>query len=216
MCGINSPFRFFISDVSPIVMQEPLADFLGAFQQHGSYIEYDFEDAIKLTGHACPTVAAAFVCCRKALGHLYLGEIPTRGNVSVTVHGPRDEKAYGVMANVISLVTGAADSSGFKGIGDNFKRSGLLTFDPDSAEELETFTFARQDKGTKVKATISRKDFPSVEGSDQLGDLMEKVIAKTASHEEEHQFQNVWMERVKAMVLQEVNVDSWLIIEKVQ
>jgi hypothetical protein len=216
MCGINSPFKFFISDVSPIVMKEPLADFLGAYQQHGSYIEYDFEDAIKLTGHACPTVAAAFVCCRKALGHLYLGEIAERGNIAVTVHGARDEKVYGVMANVISLITGAADDSGFKGIGDRFKRSGLLTFDPDSAGELESFTFARQDKGSKVKATISRKDFPSVEGEEKLSDLMDKVIAKTATHDEGHLFQDIWMERVKAMVLQEINVDSWLIVEKVQ
>ncbi len=213
MCGVNSPLKFFLTDINPIVMKEPLADLLGAYQNHGAYMEYYLEDAIKLTGHICPAVASAWVACRKALGHLYLGDIPERGNIEVKVHGAADEKAFGVTAQVFGLVTGAAGSDGFKGIGDKFKRRGLLSFEK-AEGDAESYTLTRQDNGSSVKVTIDRDKLPAVEGQDKIPALMAKVAEGSLSHEEEHELQDIWMERVKAIVAREENLDAWLTIEK--
>lgn len=214
MCGINSPLKFFLTDISPIVMKEPLADFLGAYQNHGAYLEYCLEDAIKLTGHICPTVASAWVACRKALGHLYLGDIPQRGNIAITVNGAQDEKAYGVTAQIFSLVTGAMGNDGFKGIGGKFKRRGLLTWGKSTGGETETYTFTRLDKGSSIKVTIDRSNLPTVKNQEKIPDLMAKAVDGSITHEQEHELQDLWMERVKAIVAREEKLDDWLTIEK--
>lgn len=41
-----------------------------------------------------------------------------------------------------------------------------------------------------------------------------KAIAGSLTHEEAHQLQDVWMERVKAIVAREEKLDEWLSIEK--
>lgn len=214
MCGSMSPFRSFFTDVSPIVMREPLAGFLGAFEQHRSLLEYSFDDVVKMAGHACPTVASAFVCCKKALARLHDGDIPERGNIAVTVHAEQDDKTFGVMAQVFSLVTGACGPTGFKGLGHKFRRKDLLSFEASDADGGSMdFTFSRLDNGKKVKARIFPDRLPAVEGQEKLGDLMEKAFWEAASHEEVHEFQDLWMERVKAIVLEERDLDTWLSIE---
>src|SRR3989304_3070304 len=123
-------FRDFFQEVRPIRLQEPLAETLGALQGEGTALTYTFMDVVKLAGHACPTVAGAYLSCQKALEGLYPGEIPVRGEVAVTVYGEPDEGVYGVMAQVFSLLTGAAAATGFRGLGHRFKRKDLLKFSP--------------------------------------------------------------------------------------
>src|SRR3972149_11748398 len=96
-------FRDFIKEVKPIAFKEPLAEILGALKGAGGALEYTFVDAVKMAGHACPTVAGAYLSCQKALEKLYPGEIPVRGEISVTVYGEPDEGVYGVMAQVLGL-----------------------------------------------------------------------------------------------------------------
>ena len=214
MCGSTSPFRYFFADVKPIVLREPLAEFLGAFEHHQGLLEYSFDDVVKMAGHACPTVGSAFVCCKKALGHLHMGEIPERGNIAVTVHAEADDKTYGVMGQVFSFMTGACGDSGFKGLGHKFRRKGLLLYEPAaSGENSMRFTFARIDNGRKVQARLFPEKFPLVPGQEDMAGLMEKAFWDAASHEEVHKFQDLWMERVKAIVLEERDVNSWLAIE---
>ena len=214
MCGSMSPFRYFFANIKPIVMRDPLAGFLGAYVHHEAMLEYSFDEVVKMTGHACPTVASAFVCCKKALGHLYVGDIPERGNMAVTVHAGADEKAYGVMGQVFSFITGACGEGGFKGIGGKFNRQGLLTYAKGtSKEDAGSFTFARLDNGKKVKARIVPEKFPVVQGQEELPGLMEKALKDTATHDEVHRFQDLWMERVKAIAMEERDVDAWLIIK---
>ncbi|MHB8425520.1 MAG: hypothetical protein ACYDB9_10305 [Gammaproteobacteria bacterium] len=43
----------------------------------------DFFDAVRLTGHSCPTVARAFLMTRAALGALYADKLPVRGEIQV-------------------------------------------------------------------------------------------------------------------------------------
>ena len=214
MCGNMSPFRYYFADIRPVMMREPLADFLGAFEHHKAYLEYSFDDVVKMTGHACPTVASAFVCCKKALGALYMGDLPDRGNIAVMIHAAAGDKAYGVIGQVFSYLTGACGETGFKGLDGKFRRCGLLTFDgAGAADDTQSFTFARLDNGKKVRARILPANFPVVEGQSELPALLEKGIKGTMTHDEEHKFQDLWMERVKAIVLEEKNVDAWLVIE---
>ena len=213
MCGNMSPFRYFMAAVKPISLRDPLADFLGAYQYHSALLEYSFEEVVKMTGHACPTVASAFVCCKKAIGRLHEGEIPDRGNIAVTVHAAADEGVFGVMTQVFSYITGACGPGGFKGLGGRFSRKDLLTFDPDSTPaDRGSFTFSRIDNKKRVNARILPERFPTIQNQDEMAALMQKMLAGSASHDEEHRFQDLWMERVKAIVLDERDVDSWLVL----
>ena len=47
-----------------IAMHDPLAEFLGAAE--GGRLDYSYADAVKLTGHSCPTVAGAYAATRGA------------------------------------------------------------------------------------------------------------------------------------------------------
>jgi len=212
MCGTMSPFRYFLADVKPIVMREPLADFLGAFQHHNAMLEYSFEEVVKMAGHACPTVASAFVCCRKALGRLHEGEIPERGNVAVTVHAEADKEAFGVIGEIFAFITGARGPTGFKGLGPKFGRKDLLAFGEGDQDRRGSFTFSRVDNGRGVNARILPEHFPSIPGGENLETLMRKASRDGADHEDVHKFQDLWMERVKAIALEERNVENWLLL----
>ena len=66
-------------------MSERLGEILGAFSKSVGILTYGFRDVVKLTGHACPTTAGAYLCCRKALKEFYPDKIPARGDISVKV-----------------------------------------------------------------------------------------------------------------------------------
>ena len=55
-------------DTPVLRFYDPLGDMLGAGD--GIY-QYSFDDAVKLAGHACPTVAGAFVMVKRAVELLY-------------------------------------------------------------------------------------------------------------------------------------------------
>lgn len=214
MCGSMSPFLEWFSSVRPIVLRDPLAELTGAFQSHHALLEYSFDDVVKMAGHACPSVGAAFVCCRKALGVLHQGDIPERGAIAVTVHGAPDDKTYGVMGQVFGYVTGACGVTGFKGLGGKFRRKDLLSYQAGGPDDgTMTVTFERVGKGNKVRATLTPARYPVVPGQDRLPALLEKVLANSASHQELHEFQDFWMDRVKALVLDEQDVEAWLSVQ---
>ena len=98
-------FNDFLKEVKPIRFKEPLAETLGAFKEEDAIIEYTFIDVVKMAGHACPTVAGAYLSCQTALEKLYCDATPVRGEISVTVYGEPDEGVYGVMSQVFSFLT---------------------------------------------------------------------------------------------------------------
>ena len=97
-----------------IKLRDRLAEFLGAAE--GGVLEYTYHDAVKLTGHSCPTVAGAFAATRQALAALYLGEVPERGAIGVELRDALADGVAGVVASVAGLITGAAGEGGFKGL----------------------------------------------------------------------------------------------------
>ena len=76
-----------------IAMRDPLAEFLGAAD--GGRLEYSYADAVKLTGHSCPTVAGAWLAILRALAALYPGETPERGAIRVELRGQLESMLSG-------------------------------------------------------------------------------------------------------------------------
>jgi hypothetical protein len=209
-------FRDFLEEVKPIKFKEPLAETLGALTGAGAALEYTFVDVVKMAGHACPTVAGAYLSCQKALEKLYPDEIPVRGEIAVTVYGEPDEGVYGVMAQVFSLLTGAAPATGFRGLGHKFKRKDLLKFNPKKIDsQAMCFEFRRLDNGRAVLVKFYPQQIPfPEEKARRLGGLLEKILWEAAREEERKEFQELWMGKVKDMLLEGKGMDRWLIIEE--
>lgn len=213
----NAVFAAELSGITPILLIEPLAQTLGAFEGDGAVLAYTYLDVIKMAGHACPTTAAAFECCRAALARLYPNTIPVRGQIAVTVCGEPDDGVYGVIAQVFSLITGAAAETGFKGLATFFRRKDLLTYDPAHASDTGMrFQFKRVDTGRGVSCTVDHDHFPSRTASEQhrLGTLMKQVLWEAASDAETAEFRKTWRQGVLAIFRTAQQNPPWLTIEE--
>src|SRR5687768_11233193 len=136
---------------APVVRtHDPFAAMLGAAR--GGIFEYRYLDAVRLAGHSCPTVAGAFLVGRAALTALYPGEPAERGGIAVHMPAPEDDGTTGVMAQVLTLLTGAAAENGFHGIPGRFRRKGLLSFA--EQREGEAIVFTRLDTGVAVAVEL--------------------------------------------------------------
>ncbi len=129
--------------ISPtITFYDPLGELLGAGD---GYYEYSFDDAVKLAGHACPTVAGAFVMAMRAMEELYGEQTPQRGDIRVEVSGSATTGSTGPFTQILTLLTGAAAENGFQGLNGKYVRQGLLGFN--NAEAVgpisATFTVSR-------------------------------------------------------------------------
>jgi hypothetical protein len=209
-------FRDFLDEVEPVRLREPFAQTLGVFQGEGSVMEFTFQDVVKMAGHACPTTAGAYLCCLEALKSLYQDEIPSRGEISVKVYGEPDEGVYGVISQVFSLITGAAPATGFRGLGHRFRRKDLLTFHPEKPDpHALCFEFFRLGTGRSVlvKFYPNRIPFPE-EKARRIGTLLEKVIWEAAKDDEKREFHDLWMGKVRGMLLDRDKIDEWITIEE--
>jgi len=186
-------FPDFFADVRRIELRDPLAAFLGASE--GGVIEYGYEDAVKLAGHSCPTVASAYMICVHALRALYRDELPERGGVRVAFRGRVDEGVTGVIASVVTLLTGAAHEGGFKGLGGRFVRRGLLDF---AADLPLAMRFTRLDTGTAVDA---QTDLSSVPADPEMPELLGRCLQAPADAELAARFGRLWQERVRRILI---------------
>jgi hypothetical protein len=208
---MNKGFRAFFNDVPPILVKEPLAETLGAIDD-GQPMSYSFTDLVKLAGHACPTMAGAYLAVQAALGELFGGAVPVRGTIAVTVYGEPDEGTFGVMAAAFTLITGAAPATGFKGLGPLYKRKDLLKFSRESPDPRALcFEFQRVDTGRAVLVKFTPRAIPfAAEKSRRMGELMEKVTWEAARPEERAEFQELWMEKVRIMLVERLQIQDWL------
>lgn len=186
-------FPDFFDKVARITMHDPLAEFLGAAE--GGLIEYGYADAVKLAGHSCPTVAGAYLMTLKALASLYPGTLPERGAIRVEFRDDIANGVTGVIANVAALITGATQTSGFKGIASRFDRRNLLFFNAAIEGEIR---FTRVDSGASVEVAYN----PGlVAPTSAMKELMSKAMAGTASAEELVEFGSAWQDRVRRILL---------------
>lgn len=192
-------------DAAPrIAVSDPLAGFLGAAE--GGVVEYSYADTVKLAGHSCPTVASAYLMIRAALAALYPGALAERGGIRVELREARGEGVSGVIANVASLLTGAADDTGFKGIGGHFDRRKRLLFGADIPGQLRC---TRMDTGAAVTVSARLDRIPS---DPRVALLLPKCLRGTATREETTLFQSLWQARVKSLLIEHAD-DPEIIVE---
>lgn len=184
----------FFDDIPGIRLYDPLGDFLGAFS--GGELEIGYYDCARLAGHSCPTVASAFLMADSGLRVLFPDSLPVRSQIKVEMKAPKEEGVTGVIAAVISYITGANDEGGFKGIGGTLARNDLLSFGHTDLEG--TVRLSRTDTGASVALSVDTKSVP---GSPEMMPLMQKALQSAATEEERATFQGLWQSRVKAMLL---------------
>ncbi|MBF0191565.1 MAG: hypothetical protein HQL99_10580 [Magnetococcales bacterium] len=180
------------SDTPSITLRDPLAELLGV---DGSFV-YTFNDAVRLAGHACPTVAGAFLLVRRALMVLYPDAVPERGDVAITVPGRVDEGVTGPITQIFTLVSGAAGTNGFKGLAGRYNRMNLLRFQ-ERGDPAGPFRFQRLSTGAEVGLSYSPAAIPAAGG---MGELMPLVLSERATAEQRREFGRLWRGRVEAIL----------------
>ncbi|PSJ80044.1 FmdE family protein [Neisseria iguanae] len=202
-------FPEFFQKAPVLRVRDPLAEFLGAAEQ--GFIEYRYEDAVKLCGHSCPTVAGAYLMVVKGLQAIYGEAIPQRGDIEAAMQGQRDEGTTGVTAAVVQLLTGAAPETGFGGIGpqSRFARRNLLQF---GADINGTLSLRRKDTDQTVSVRLNGHLSPFAE---EMRALMPKAVSGTATPEERRRFGELWQARVKAFLIDLADDPTFVEIEKI-
>ncbi|OYT11083.1 MAG: hypothetical protein B6I18_05755 [Bacteroidetes bacterium 4572_112] len=196
----------FYNQVKAIKLYDPLSEFLGSFED--GIIEFNYLNIVQAAGHSCPTVAGAYLITYKALEALYPNEIAERGNIRVEFRENIEEGVAGVIANVISNITGATRITGFKGIAGKFVRHSLMDF---GANINSSARFTRKDTNKSVEVYYNPS---SVGGSPMMQPLMQKIMSGMASKEEKVEFGNMWQARVKAIIID--NCDNEAVIKVVE
>jgi len=196
----------FFNNTPTITMKDPLSNFLGTFEE--GIVQFSYLDIVKAAGHSCPTVSGAYLSTLKALEALYDdGSTPIRGNIYVSFKSNALEGVAGVIANVVSQITGATKESGFKGLNGKFARNNLMEFDAEINTEM---TFKRLDTGKTVAVTYNPS---SVGGNPKMQELMGKLMQGLASAEEKKEFGELWQNRVEAIFN---NMDNVITVNIVQ
>jgi formylmethanofuran dehydrogenase subunit E len=188
----------FFDKVPAINLQDPLSNFLGAFEDGKMHISY--LECVKLAGHSCPTVAGAYLVALHGLKALYGTDLPKRGTVHVSMRESETTGVTGVICNVISFIAGANGASGFKGLNGNMARNNLVSYDVPMDGEV---TLTRTD--TNQSVTLSY-DSSMVPADPMMQPLMGKCMQGMATPEEKKEFGRLWQARVEKILL---STDLW-------
>jgi hypothetical protein len=135
---------------------------------------------------------------------LYGDQLPVRGEIYVSFKENAEEGVAGVIANVVTQITGATTTLGFKGIGGSFVRHGLMEFEADITSSAK---FKRLDTGQSVELVY---DPSGIEGHPSQQELMQKIMQGVASPEEKGSFGGIWQQRVEKIFN---NVDKVITIK---
>ena len=183
----------FFDKVQSIQLQDPLSNFLGAFEE--GKMEISYMECVKLAGHSCPTVAGAYLMALKGLEALYGNDLPQRGTVHVSMKEGEADGVTGVICNVISFIAGANGASGFKGLNGNMARNNLVSYNVPMDGEVK---LTRLD--TDESVTLSY-DSSMIPGDPMMQPLMGKAMKGLASNDEKKEFGRLWQARVEKILL---------------
>lgn len=203
---MNLP-RYF-DDVPRLRVQDPLARVLGCAED--GILEYGFADAVRLAGHACVAVASAYWLTWLALEQLYPDGLPQRGGIKVEFRDDARSGGTGVIATVVQMLTGAAGSSGFKGVGGRFSRAGLIRVKPDLMMALR---FTRLDTHAAVDVGVDTAALPM---SVELERLVALLSAGKTTAQQEAELGTLWQARVRALLLERGRDGSVFMVRPVQ
>ena len=192
----------FFETTASITLKDPLSEILGAFDE--GLITYTYLDVVKTAGHSCPTVAGAYLMVREGLKALYGSDVPLRGGIKVYFKEAQTEGVTGVVGNVFSLITGATDVWGFKGLSGQFARHHLMEF---NASVPMSVRMERIDTNVSVDIAYT----PSILSSDEaLQPLMKKLMLQLMTAEEKILFRSLWQAHVEKIL---ENFDKVIVIK---
>lgn len=195
----------FFQKVPDIKLLDPLSALLGTFEQGKLSISY--LDVVKGSGHSCPTVAGAYLMSYHALKALFPEGEALRGSIKVSFKEDLKEGTTGVVANVISYITGATDKSGFKGLNTKFARHSLMNFH----EDIEFIRFTRTDTQSSVDVFY---DPTSVKVDPNQMKLMQAIMKGTATKEDKEKFGKIWQDRVQRILIDNFDNEEIIRIKK--
>ncbi len=187
----------FFDQAPTITLHDGLAELLDAF--HDGMITYRYVDAVRLAGHSCPTVAGAYLMARRALNLLYPDRTPERGAIKVRFSARADEGVTGVVGSIIGLITGAAGTGGFKGIGGQFRRQSSMYF---ANKAVSAVSFERIDNGVSVQLAMQMN---RVKADPRIGALMKKIVEGVSAEKERNEFAMLWQDRVQRILIDHAN-----------
>jgi len=180
----------FLDEVEKIILQDELAAFLGVNED--GIIEFGYPDIVKTAGHSCGTVAGAYLVAQYGLKALFGEEIPKRGEIKVELKKTPTENNAGVVACVLSNITGATSDYGFGGIpGGKFNRRGTLFYGVDIESDVR---LTRVDTGESVGVNYRPKKLV-----DPMAILM-SAIGENATDEDKRTFPIRFQEMVKTVL----------------
>ncbi|MCC6324172.1 MAG: hypothetical protein DCC43_12660 [Candidatus Brocadia sp.] len=193
--------KSFFDSVETIRIKDPLAITLGAMDKNEAFV-FTYTDAVKFAGHSCPAVSGAYKLTLLALKSLYGSDVPVRGQIKVTFKGGIDYKVNGPISQVVTLITGAAGESGFKGLGGGrYNRHNLLSFNETQQAKEDavcTVVFERMDNNKKIEISYSNYMLPA---NPKMGDLMPLAVTGKGSDAEIKEFGELWHERIKIVLM---------------
>jgi len=178
----------FFNTIETITLQDKLSDFLGVFDE--GTVEFSFLDVVKSAGHSCPTVLGAYLMTREGLKVLYKDEVPKRGEIQVEFNENENDGVAGVIASVVTQITGATVNLGFKGLAGNFNRKNLMLFDANINTNVR---FTRKDIKESVEVVYDASTIPA---DAKMSMLMQRCIQNSATREERLEFGKLWQDRV--------------------
>ena len=188
----------FFDKVQSIQLQDPLSNFLGAFEE--GKMEISYMECVKLAGHSCPTVAGAYLMALKGLEALYGDHLPQRGSIQVSMKEGEADGVTGVICNVISFIAGANGIGGFKGLNGNMARNNLVSYDVPMNGEVK---LTRLDTDESVTLSYNPSMIPA---DPMMQPLMGKAMKGLASDDEKKEFGKLWQARVENILL---STDLW-------
>ncbi len=195
--NIAMKYPAFFDQVESIKLQDPLSNFLGAFEN--GELEMTYLECVKQAGHSCPTVAGAYLMALKGLESLYPDALPQRGYVKVEMKDSETHGVTGVICNTVAFIVGASGAGGFKGLQGNMSRNDLIAYDVDITREIR---LTRIDTGASVEIDYDPSSIPP---SADMQPLMGKMMQQVATDEEKRAFGLLWQERVGKILLGKEN-----------
>jgi hypothetical protein len=180
----------FFDEIESIKLYDDLTQFLGVNED--GVVEITYADIVKAAGHSCATVAGAYLVAREGLKALFKDELPKRGYIKVELKRNPTEDNAGVVASVISIITGATIDMGFGGIPTGkYNRRNLLFFGVDIEADV---CFTRVDTGEKVCVNYTPKKIVNPMA------ILKSAIAPDAKEEDIKSFPHRFQEMVKTVL----------------
>jgi formylmethanofuran dehydrogenase subunit E len=179
----------FFDTLPTIILKDNLAEFLGSVDD--GIVEFSYIDIVKTAGHSCPTVAGAYIMTLVGLNELYEGELPLRGEIIIEFSSNENDGVVGVISNVMSQITCATKTLGFKGISGNYIRHSLISFDAEIDMDVK---LTRNDTNKSVQLRYTPDAVPAEHAQ---AELMQKVLKNFATDQEVKEFKEVWQGRVE-------------------